>query len=68
MLQTVVGMETSRSLEDVITVDEAQIRKAVQKAITAIKEELPEEALTHEVFKYVADRIVEKVSTAKLVL
>lgn len=51
-----------------VTLSDFQVDKAVQGAIEAIKKELPEEALSEEIFEYVTEQIMEKVKTAKIVL
>lgn len=54
--------------ENTVTITDSQAEKAVQEAITAIRKELPEEALTHGIFKYITEKIMEKVETSKIVL
>lgn len=54
--------------EQLTELDEKVVKKAVERAIAAIKNELPEEAHTVETFEYITNAIKSKINESKVLL
>lgn len=65
MLQVVTAMSQS---ENMVTIYDSQVDKAIEGVIEAIKKELPEEALTREAFEYIAGKLMERIDTSKILV
>ena len=56
------------SEERITELDERVIKKVVDRAITVIKNELPEEAHTVETFEYITNAIKSRINESKVLL
>ena len=58
----------SRTNDNIVTLHEKNIKKAVDSAIEAIKNELPEEVHSVEVMEYVVSEISQSIKEKTIVL